>query len=165
MTLDLLQLPESLRAERLQASSSPRDTSPKAQGMLLAPHTIIHTHTGITLLNSPNQQNYLYSRLRRDTAIERQDRDRPQREGSLFTHCCQPIREHQKEIAPVWCWKRSSWGEEADGGVPAERGQPLYLLGPSQRQRGGRGWWEREWVGPQPHQQTGEERRGAVETR
>ncbi|KTG06627.1 hypothetical protein cypCar_00026278, partial [Cyprinus carpio] len=32
MPLDLLQLPESLRAERLQASSSPCDTSPKAQG-------------------------------------------------------------------------------------------------------------------------------------
>ncbi|XP_077063126.1 neuronal PAS domain-containing protein 1 [Siphateles boraxobius] len=32
MPLDLSQLPESLRAERLQASSSPRDTSPKAQG-------------------------------------------------------------------------------------------------------------------------------------
>lgn len=48
MPLDLLQLPESLRAERLQASSSPRDTSPKAQGMLLAPHAIIHTHTGNT---------------------------------------------------------------------------------------------------------------------
>ncbi|TRY57996.1 hypothetical protein DNTS_027348, partial [Danionella cerebrum] len=32
MPLDLLQLPESLRAERLKACSSPRDTSPKAQG-------------------------------------------------------------------------------------------------------------------------------------
>ncbi|XP_056330078.1 neuronal PAS domain-containing protein 1 [Danio aesculapii] len=32
MPLDLLQLPESLRAERLQASSSPRDMSPKTQG-------------------------------------------------------------------------------------------------------------------------------------
>ncbi|XP_026082408.1 neuronal PAS domain-containing protein 1-like [Carassius auratus] len=32
MPLDLLQLPESLRAERLQTSSSPHKTSPKAQG-------------------------------------------------------------------------------------------------------------------------------------
>ncbi|XP_051966426.1 neuronal PAS domain-containing protein 1-like [Xyrauchen texanus] len=35
MPLDLLQLPESLRAERLQASSSPSNTSPKAQGSMV----------------------------------------------------------------------------------------------------------------------------------
>lgn len=33
MPLDLLQLPETLKAERLRASTSTRDISPKAQGM------------------------------------------------------------------------------------------------------------------------------------
>lgn len=33
MPLDLLQLPETLKAERLRASSSTRDISPKSHGM------------------------------------------------------------------------------------------------------------------------------------
>uniref|UniRef100_A0A4W4DWQ2 PAS domain-containing protein n=1 Tax=Electrophorus electricus TaxID=8005 RepID=A0A4W4DWQ2_ELEEL len=43
--LDLLQLPETLRAERLRANSSPHDISPKAQGM----SRNTHTHTACAL--------------------------------------------------------------------------------------------------------------------